>query len=187
MDIRAIADIFRNRTLLIQLGIAFGIFIVTLAIGIELGTSAARKIETFKRETGYERKRNLLLGNIQRAQAEFDQYQKRFPPTTETVWLMNQITQLAESVGLQIISIQPEKLPASQRLKGVAIRVVLECTYNEIGALVAKIESSDIFLRIQELIIEKTLPQAVTQQGRQEIAGKARVELVAHTFWTKDQ
>lgn len=185
MDFKKIAslkeEIKNNPRRFLLLGAGIGIFLLVPLIGGLILRIAHKKESDLAQKTKYETNRNALLKEIDRSHREFGQYKKRFAPTAETVWLMNRITELASSEGLTLQTIQPEKIPPSLKLKGVAVKIAFRCGYHQLGAFVEAIENFPVFLRIQELKLERVSSEAVSSQP-EDITGRARVEMVVHAF-----
>ena len=179
-DVKAVLKESPRVVLLTAIG--SGIALVAFAIGMQILTTTHTKVAKLTQETAYESRRNTLLKSMNSLQMRSEKYQKRLLPTSESSWLMNQLTKLTTSMGLTLLSIQPEKLPTSERLRGVAIRIGLNCSYHQLGQLIEKIENSDTFMRIQELNLEKTVTEETTPGDVTTKTGKGHVEMIIHSF-----
>lgn len=176
-----------NPRALLLAAIGSGIALIAFVIGTQILSTTQIKVSKLTQETAYESKRNVLLESINRLQMQLEERQKHLLPTLESAWLMNQLTKLTTSMGLTLLSIQPEKLPGSEKLKGVAIRGVLNCSYHQLGQLVEKIENSDTFMRIQELNLEKAATEETTKGDVTTRTGKGRVEMIIHSFLLNEE
>src|SRR3989338_1838834 len=107
IDLRTIARENPRRVLLIGGGI--GIAFIALIIVTQIVSETHKKLTQLTQETKYEKERNTLLLHINQLQTEYQEYQRRLPSMVESVWLMNQLADLAGSMNLALSSIQPEK------------------------------------------------------------------------------
>jgi Tfp pilus assembly protein PilO len=171
-----------NPRALLRAAIGIGIALIALIIGTQILLTTQTKVSKLTQEIADESKHNILLESIHRLQMRLEERQKHLLPTLESAWLMNRLTQLTASMGLTLLSIQPEKFPASEKLQGVSIGMALNCSYHQLGQLVEKIENSDIFMRIQELNMEKAVTEETTQGDVTTRTGKGRVQMIIHSF-----
>ena len=165
---------------------AVGILLVSLGIAGQIVKNAKQRIAKLTEQAEYEKNRNSLLEEIQRLQETYARYKKRFPPTAESRWLMNQMSQLAGVQGLTLVSMQPEMLSLSQKWKGSAIKIIFKCGYHSLGAFVEAIENSPIFLRIHELSLDKISTERDKEDSQLKSA-QGRVEMVIHTFLVEEK
>lgn len=172
----------KNPRVLLRAAIGSGIALMALIIGTQILLTTQTKVSKLTQKTASESKSNILLESINRLQMQSEELQKHLLPTLESLWLMNRLTQLTTSMGLTLLAIQPEKFPASEKLQGIAVRVVLNCSYHQLGQLVEKIENSDIFMRIQELNMEKATTEETTQGDVTTRTGKGHVQMIIHSF-----
>ena len=184
IDLRTIARENPRRVLLIGGGI--GIAFIALIIVTQIVSETHKKLTQLTQETKYEKERNTLLLHINQLQTEYQEYQRRLPSMVESVWLMNQLADLAGSMNLALSAIQPEKLPPSGKFQETAIRAVIQCSYDQLGQLIEKIENADTFMRIHELTLEKGVTEEVEKDGMMVKVGKGRVEMIIHSFMLKD-
>ena len=161
--------------------------LVVLAIGVQLVRSAHYKIEKLNQQIEYEKNRNILLEKLKQIQGHFEQYKVHLPSSMETTWLMKQVTELVKSVGLEIRSLQPEPVTPTKELEPIAVRLVTESSYHQLGALVEKIENFPVFLRIHQLTLEKMVSESSAEERKVTAeTGKGQIEMVIHTFLLKD-
>ncbi len=175
----------KNRRPLVKIALGLWIFLIVLMIGTQMVQRTRAEVKELNRQIEYEKQRNALLDKLNHFQGQLDQYKKQLPPSADAKWLMNQITELAKSSGLELLSIQPEKLTPSPHFHESAVRVGIECSYHELGVFLQRIESSPIFLRIQKLVLEKIAAE-IPQSESQPMVGRGRVEMVVHTFLLKE-
>ena len=167
------------------IGIAVALLLIALGISFKIIQNSNKKIIKLNQLIEREGKRNFLLSEMQQMQKEFIRYKQKLPSTTDTNWFINEITTFAKSAGVNLISVQPEKIISAGDIREIPIRIVIECGYHPLGSFVEAIENTSIFLRVEELVLQKVATQQTEKDEGQATVGKCHAEMVLYTFTIK--
>lgn len=109
--------------------------------------------------------------------------QQRLPESVSSDWLTREVARLAEQVNLRLASIEPD-VPRGyhQGSMRVAVTVQLDCGYHEVGTLVSLIESSPLYMHVDELEMRPAsqLSEVTMQSDPQQ--AKTHVRMVLSTL-----
>lgn len=99
--------------------------------------------------------KQAIRKNWQEAKTAFADKEKMFIAANETPALLENLSRLAQSAGLKIVSLRPLSSPEadSGNYQRIPIRISATAGTHELGKFLAQLESGTIFIRITDLKI----------------------------------
>ena len=129
---------------------------VTLVIGIFfIYVPYLNNNKTLRSNVLHERDRNILIAKIRANNKHLNVYEKRIPSGRGVLWLLGEVSDMATKEQIEISSIKPGS-PEDMKLY-TRLYVVLEaiCEYAQLGKFISRIESSENFLKVEEINIAR--------------------------------
>ena len=113
------------------------------------------KTKSLRQDILKERERNILIGKVRALGKHLKVYKKQIPQGRGVSWLISAISDMALKEGIEISSIKPGA-PGDRKLY-TKLHVILETvsTYEQLGNFIARIESSEKFLRVENIEIKR--------------------------------
>jgi Tfp pilus assembly protein PilO len=84
---------------------------------------------------------------------ELEGYQQALPQEVDTAWLVSKVTNLAQAHRVQLVRISQEAPKPLSSFTRLSAQFQFLATYHEIGALLADVEASAAFIRVDRLEI----------------------------------
>ena len=101
-----------------------------------------------------QRKVEALAGSLKTLKAELQKKEQRLSPTKQSLWLVNEISRLAEECHLKII----QAVPADAKEKGdyykISLRVEMKGDYHSVGEFCQKAEEGEKLILISNLSLD---------------------------------
>ncbi len=147
-------DIFakENRIILITWAIA----IVTIIAGISfIYIPFLKAQDSLKIKIAREKDKNALIGEIKALVRYLDIYKKRVPEGRSSSWLLKEISDMAKKEGLTIINIKAEEPERRASYTRLSVVIDTASSYHQLSKFVSGIETSEKFLRIEELVAKR--------------------------------
>lgn len=133
-----------------------GIIIITLIIGILfIYIPFADKNKSLRNEILRERDRNILLGNIRAFGKYLKLYEKRISKGMDVSWLLADISDMASKESIEVSSITPGSPEDFKLYTKLYIVMDTISTYGALGNFISRIESSEKFLKIENIDIKR--------------------------------
>lgn len=113
------------------------------------------KTKTLRQDILKERERNILIGKTRALGKHLKVYKKQIPQGRGVSWLIALVSDAASKEGIEVSSIKPGA-PEDRQLY-TKLHVILDTisTYRQLGNFISKIESSDKFLRVENVDIKR--------------------------------
>lgn len=114
------------------------------------------KSKALKSAIMQEREKNVLIGKIRAFGKHLKFYEKRIPESGRGVsWLLNEVSGMAAQEQIEVSSIKPGT-PEDRGLY-IKLYVVMDTvsTYIQLGRFIAKVESHEKFLRVDQITIKR--------------------------------
>ncbi len=132
------------------------IIVLVLAIGIVfIYLPFTYKNKSLRADILKERDKNLLVGKIKALNKYVKIYNKRIPDAGNVSWLLSEISNMASKEHIEISSIKPEKEVDYGLYTKLSVIVDVASTYNQFGRFIAGIESSEKFLKVENINMKR--------------------------------
>lgn len=102
-----------------------------------------------------ERDKNVLVGKIKALSKYIKVYDKRIPDAEGVSWLLSEISSMASKERIEISSIKPGNPEDFGLYAKLSVIVDIASDYNQLGKFIAKIESSEKFLKVESIDIKR--------------------------------
>lgn len=99
------------------------------------------------------RTKDLLVKEISKMQDAIDYYERRIPSDKGTAWLLMELSRVARSTGIKYISITPQAEEKKGSYIKVPMQIKIRCGYHGLGRFVNRIESSQRFMTVDNIVI----------------------------------
>lgn len=132
------------------------IIIVTLVTGTAfICLPFLNKNKSLRAEILHERDRNVLVGKIRALGKHLKVYNKRIPAQRGVSWLLSVVSDMASKEQIELSSIKPGA--PEDRGSYTQLYVILETisTYHQLGRFLSRVESSEKFLRVEDINIKR--------------------------------
>lgn len=157
------------------------VLLITLVSARSIFQNQRERIQTLRTKIAEEQEKNEILSKIETQEGKIGYYGLRLPRERNVEWLRKEVTELAKQAQIKIVSVEPQ----APRDKGIYIqlpvKMVLDCSYHQLGSFISKLESSKEFIKLDSLrfkIAEKS--------EKEEVKPLARAELMVSSFYLKD-
>jgi Tfp pilus assembly protein PilO len=136
------------------------IFILIVILAFLIGNNGIykfylRKINSVKSQIEKEKKKNELLEIVGILDSKLQTYQIRSLAETEITQLADKISAMAKRAGVEIENFNPGPTVNTEQYVELSLIVALRCGFHKLGKLVSLIESSQEFMRVKELKIQR--------------------------------
>jgi len=132
------------------------IIALVLAIGITfIYMPLVNKSKSLRADILSERDKNILIGRIRALTKYIKVYDNRIPDAGSISWLLSEISDIASKEHIEISSIKPGTPEGYGLYTKLAVIVDTASTYNQLGRFIAKIESSEKFLKVESADIKR--------------------------------
>ena len=132
------------------------IIIVTLFTAVVLiYMPFLNKTKSLRQNILKERERNILVGKVRALGKHLKVYKKQIPQGRGVSWLISMVSDRASKEGIEVSSIKPGA-PEDRDLY-TKLHVILDTvsTYEQLGNFIARVESSEKFLRVESIDIKR--------------------------------
>lgn len=102
-----------------------------------------------------QKERNILAGNIRALGKHLKLYKKRIPVGRSVSWLLNEVSDMATKEGVEISSVKPGAPENRGRYTKIYVAIDAICTYGQLGRFISRVESSEKFLRMENINIKR--------------------------------
>lgn len=102
-----------------------------------------------------ERDKNILIGKIRTLGKYLKVYDKRLPKDASVSWLIGELSDMASKEHVELSSITPGSPEDYEFYTKLYVIMDTISTYHELGRFLSRIESSDRFLRIENIYIKR--------------------------------
>lgn len=132
------------------------IIVLTLIIGIVfIYVPFANKNKSLRADILKERDKNILVGKIKALGKYIKIYDKKIPEGGGVSWLLGEISSMASSEHVEVSSMKPGNPEGYGLYTKLFVVVDLISTYNQLGSFISRIESSEKFLKIENINIKR--------------------------------
>nr|MBU1328155.1 type 4a pilus biogenesis protein PilO [Candidatus Omnitrophota bacterium] len=132
------------------------IIALVLAIGAMLiYLPFTHKNESIRADILKERDKNLLIGKIKALSKYIKIYDKKIPDAEGVSWLLSEISNMASKEHIEVTSIKPGNPENYGLYAKLSVIVDVASTYNQLGKLIAEIESSEKFLKVESINMKR--------------------------------
>ena len=113
------------------------------------------KAKSLRLEILKERERNILVGKVRALGKHLKVYKKQIPQARGVSWLISVVSDMASKEEIEVSSIKPGA-PEDRELY-TKLHVILDTlsTYEQLGNFIARVESSEKFLRVEDIDIKR--------------------------------
>ena len=134
-----------------------GVSIITIVIGwLFIYMPFVNSNKSLRSEILYERDKNVLIGKIRAIDKHLKIYMRRVPKKEKGVsWLISEVSDMASMEGIEIISIKPGEPREIENYTKFYVVVDMICTYHQLGKFTSNVESSEKFIKIEEVNIKR--------------------------------
>lgn len=141
-----------NKIAILSIAIGVIAFIIGLVFICKPFTD---RTNSLRAEILRERDKNILIGNIRALGKHLKVYDKRLPKDASVSWLIGELSDMASKEHVELSSITPG--PPEDYEFYTKLYVIMDTisTYHELGRFLSRIESSDKFLRIENIYIKR--------------------------------
>ena len=131
--------------------------IITIAIGwIFIYMPFANSNKSLRSEILYERDKNVLIGKIRAIDKHLKIYMKRVPKKERGVsWLISEVSEMASREDIEMTSITPSMPQEIENYTKFYVVIDIVCTYFQLGTFISYVESSEKFMKIEEVYIKR--------------------------------
>jgi len=132
------------------------IIILTIAAGTMLiYRPFAGKNTSLRAEILKERDKNILIGKIRAFARHLKVYEKRIPESGGVSWLLGEVSDIASKEKIDVVSVKPGSPEDYVLYTKVSVIVDSSCTYDQLGRFISTVESSEKFLKIENINIKR--------------------------------
>jgi len=155
-----------------NLFVNIGLIILALLIAKNIYGKQVKQIADLKNNKETELKKNALINDIGGAEKRINAFQAGLHQR-DTSAIINSITQIASSAGVEIASVRPEQEREFEAYNKISVRLsAVAANYHVIGNFISKLENAAQLYIIDYITITSYSP---TQMGTGEIAGSERL------------
>ena len=128
-----------------------GIFLIIAILARKIVYNPqVEKIKTIEKQIAEEKEKTYILKEIGKIERALNFY--RSPASSEeATWILDEITRIAKDTGVRIIALEPRASEEQKVYIKLPIKLMVECSYHELGYFLSQIERSKRFLKIDEL------------------------------------
>jgi len=132
------------------------IIILVLTIGaVFIYTPFTYKNKSLRADILKERDKNVLIGKIKALSKHIKIYDKRIPDAGGVSWLLSEVSNMASKENIELSSIKPGNPEYYGLYAKLFVIVDVASTYNQLGKFIAGIESSEKFLKVENVNIKR--------------------------------
>jgi Tfp pilus assembly protein PilO len=138
------------------------LFIVSAIIVILTGLGATfiyipftAKSKTLRDDILKERDKNILIGKIKALNKYIKIYDKKILGSGDVSWFLGEVSNIASKERIEVTSIKPGSPEPYGLYSKVFVIVDITSTYSQLGRFIADIESSEKFLKIENVNIKR--------------------------------
>jgi hypothetical protein len=102
-----------------------------------------------------ERDKNILIGKIRVLGKHMKFYDKRIPKDASVSWLIGELSELASKEHVELSSMTPGSPEDYEFYAKLYVIMDTISTYHELGRFLSRVESSDKFLRVENIYIKR--------------------------------
>jgi Tfp pilus assembly protein PilO len=152
-----------NKLVIISIIISVALVITALVF---IYMPFAEKTKSLRAEILKERDRNVLIGKIRALGKHLKVYEKRIPETDAGVsWLLGNVSDMASKEKIEISSLTPGAAEDYGLYKKVYVVVDMVASYAQFGRFISRVESSEKFLKVENLDIKRLDQEVVSGKG----------------------
>lgn len=134
--------------------------IIIIALALVIGIvfiymPFANKNKTVRTDILKERNKNVLIGKIKAISKHLKIYDKRVPERVGVSWLLGEVSGLASKENIEMSSIKPGNPEDYGLYAKLFVTVETSSSYNQLGRFIARVESSEKFLKIESINIKR--------------------------------
>ncbi len=141
-----------------------------------------------------EQQKMSLQRDIADRHALIQAYRQRLPTTADTNWLITQTALIATQSQLQLTAVNPQPpLPDPKGYTQLIIRVECAATYHRLGQFVARLESTQPFIRVDRLELLQTHQETPAGDAKKkpspqtDSANTPKVTLMLSTMYVPEE
>jgi len=137
--------------------LSIGITLVTIVIALVfIYAPFVNRNKTLRAEILRERERNVLVGKIRALAKHTKFYEERIPEEGRGVsWLLREVSDMATKGQIELSSIKPGDPEQRKQYDRLYITMEIVSTFHQLGDFLSRIESSEKFLRIESIDVER--------------------------------
>lgn len=132
------------------------IIVLTAAIGVVfIYMPFSSKNKSLRKDILNERDKNILIGTIKGLSKHLKVYDKRIPEYGGVSWLLGEVSNIASKERIEVSSITPGNPEDYGLYTKLFVTVDAVSSYNQLGKFIAGIESSEKFIKVENINIRR--------------------------------
>ncbi|MGD0337062.1 MAG: type 4a pilus biogenesis protein PilO [Candidatus Omnitrophota bacterium] len=129
------------------------VIILALFIAFKIHAKQVKVVNTYKGNMAIEKKKNVLLGEIDKLIVDLSAYGKVLPSNTPEA-LMNTLSGIAQETGVKIFSIKPGDTQVTGDYLKTPIYLTISCpNYNVLGKFISGLENSAELFQVESISV----------------------------------
>lgn len=101
-----------------------------------------------------------LREGVARSLQQAERLRNRLAPELETEWLIRQVSELAQAVGVELSSIVPGTPKTVQEFTQQTVTIQMMTSYHRLGQLLSRVESLPVLVRVEYLDVRSAQDSA---------------------------
>ncbi len=154
-----------------------GVLIVALALGIGynfIHLPNKRQVNLIRKQIAQELANQQTQAEVSTLLKRTEEFRKRLPDEPDPSWLARAAVALAQTVGVQLTTINQELPQEFEQFTRLAISLQFSASYHELGTLLDAIERSDQFMCVERVRV-----------GHSTTGDHVTIEVVLSTIYLK--
>lgn len=112
-----------------------------------------RKIKMLEDQIVGEKEKNKLADEINELGNKINSYRQKISTPGDISLVINEVFKIAKDMKIEIVSLQPQQTEEETLYVRLPLKVVIEAGYHELGRFLSRIESSEKFIKVDNLQI----------------------------------
>ncbi len=116
---------------------------------------AKNEIRLIQAQSPEERARQNTKEEVATLLAQIKRYRERLPSDADPSWLAQEVVELAQKAGVQLISITQVVPRSLDKFTLLSVNLQLTASYHQLGAFLDEVERSPHFIRVDSFSVDR--------------------------------
>ena len=171
----------KNTLILISSLIVF----VSLLMVNSIYRKQTAEIKNIQKDIAEEQQKGAFLTRIAVTENIIKRYCQYLPSAKENRWLLGRLSNIADQVGVSLISISPRLPKEEDKYVSLSVDAEIRCDYDQLGNFISKLESSPQLIRLDDVQLTVIRESGDNINIAAQMKPLAKVKLTVSTLYLK--